>query len=99
MSRETTSLYTLPERWIRYDAASVLDRLVETRSPRSRVLDEDGAITRPCPPGLDCSTAAASYRRRQNGIARRPSSGQRSGCRTSSSPMAMASWPAAGWSR
>ena len=42
---------------------------------------------------------AQTPRRRQNGIASRPSSGQRSGCRTSSSPTAMAVWPAAGWSR
>ena len=26
MSRETTSLYTLPERWVSYDAAAVLDQ-------------------------------------------------------------------------
>ena len=32
MSRETTSLYTLPERWVSYDAAAVLDQLVEARS-------------------------------------------------------------------
>ena len=99
MSRETTILYTLPERGVRYDAAAVLDRLVEARSPRSRVLDEDGAITRPCPPCLDCSTAGANYGRRQNGMARRPSSGQRSGCRMSSRPMAMVAWAADGWSR
>ena len=32
MSAETTSLYTLPERWASYDAAAILDRLVEARS-------------------------------------------------------------------
>lgn len=32
MSRETTSLYALPERWVSYDAAAVLDQLVEARS-------------------------------------------------------------------
>ena len=32
MSRETTSLYTLPERWVSYNAAAVLDQLVEARS-------------------------------------------------------------------
>ena len=32
MSRETTSLYTLPERWAAYDAAAILDHLVEARS-------------------------------------------------------------------
>ena len=32
MSAETTSLYTLPERWVSYDAAAVLDPLVEARS-------------------------------------------------------------------
>ena len=32
MSAETTSLYTLPERWVSYDAAAILDRLVEARS-------------------------------------------------------------------
>ena len=32
MSSETTSLYTLPERWMSYDAAAILDQLVEARS-------------------------------------------------------------------
>lgn len=32
MSRETTSPYTLPERWVSYDSAAVLDQLVEARS-------------------------------------------------------------------
>ena len=32
MSPETTSLYALPERWVSYDAAAVLDHLVEARS-------------------------------------------------------------------
>jgi len=32
MNRETTSLYTLPERWVSYEAAAVLDPLVEARS-------------------------------------------------------------------
>ena len=32
MNAETTSLYTPPERWVSYDAAAVLDRLVEARS-------------------------------------------------------------------
>ena len=32
MSRETTSLYTLPEQWASYDSAAVLDQLVEARS-------------------------------------------------------------------
>ena len=32
MSPETTSLYTLPERWVSYDSAAILDRLVEARS-------------------------------------------------------------------
>ena len=32
MRRETTSLYALPERWASYDAAAVLDYLVEARS-------------------------------------------------------------------
>ena len=32
MSAETTSLYTLPERWLSYDTAAILDQLVEARS-------------------------------------------------------------------
>ena len=32
MSRETTSLYALPKRWVSYDAAAVLEHLVEARS-------------------------------------------------------------------
>ena len=32
MRRETTSPYTLPERWASYDAAAILDRLVDARS-------------------------------------------------------------------
>ena len=32
MSVETTSLYTLPERWVSYDTTAILDRLVEARS-------------------------------------------------------------------
>ena len=32
MSTETTSLYTLPERWVSYETAAILDRLVEARS-------------------------------------------------------------------
>lgn len=32
MNRETTSLYTLPQRWVSYDAAAILDHLVEARS-------------------------------------------------------------------
>ena len=32
MSRETTSLYALPERWVSYGATAILDQLVEARS-------------------------------------------------------------------
>ena len=32
MSTETTSLYTLSERWVSYDTAAILDQLVEARS-------------------------------------------------------------------
>ena len=32
MSTETTSLYTLPERWVSYDITAILDQLVEARS-------------------------------------------------------------------
>ena len=32
MNRETTSLYTLPERWVSYDAAAILDPLVGAKS-------------------------------------------------------------------
>ena len=32
MSRDTTSLYSLPQRWVSYDATAVLDHLVEARS-------------------------------------------------------------------
>ena len=32
MSRETTSLYTLPERWVSYDTTAILEQLVEARS-------------------------------------------------------------------
>ncbi|MDE0205838.1 MAG: hypothetical protein OXP66_07415, partial [Candidatus Tectomicrobia bacterium] len=32
MNRETTSLYALPERWVSYEAAAILDPLVEARS-------------------------------------------------------------------
>ena len=32
MNPETASLYTLPERWVSYDAAAILDPLVEARS-------------------------------------------------------------------
>lgn len=35
MSPETTSLYILPERWVSYDSAAILDRLIEARSAAS----------------------------------------------------------------